>query len=93
MTLLNGRVTLGSEDERWALDLWAQNLTDEEYKQVAINAPLQGSAFQTTVQPNGTYYNPAFDPAGTGLDADRCVQWCVAQLLERTPRAQQWPGS
>ncbi|MGU3456622.1 TonB-dependent receptor [Brevundimonas sp. M1A4_2e] len=61
MTLLNGRVTLGSEDDRWALDLWAQNLTDEEYKQVAINAPLQGSAFQTTVQPNGTYYNPALD--------------------------------
>ena len=61
MTLMNGRVTLGSEDERWALDLWAQNLTDEEYKQVAINAPMQGSAFQTTVQPNGTYYNPALD--------------------------------
>jgi len=61
MTLLNGRITLGAEDDRWALDLWAQNLTDEEYKQVAINAPLQGSAFQTTVQPNGTYYNPALD--------------------------------
>jgi len=60
-TLVNGRVTLGSEDERWALDIWAQNLTDEEYKQVAINAPLQGSAFQTTVQPNGTYFNPALD--------------------------------
>ncbi|MNQ64840.1 Pesticin receptor precursor [compost metagenome] len=60
-TLLNGRVTLGSEDDRWALDIWAQNLTDEEYKQVAINAPLQGSAFQTTVQPNGTYFNPALD--------------------------------
>jgi len=61
MTLVNGRITLGAEDDRWALDLWAQNLTDEEYKQVAINAPLQGSAFQTTVQPNGTYYNPALD--------------------------------
>ena len=61
MTLLNGRITLGSEDERWAVDLWGQNLTDEEYMQVAINAPLQGSAFQTTVQPNGTYYNPAGD--------------------------------
>ncbi|MBN9481281.1 MAG: TonB-dependent receptor [Bordetella sp.] len=61
MTLLNGRITLGAEDERWALDLWAQNLTDEEYMQVAINAPLQGSAFQTAVQPNGTYYNPALD--------------------------------
>ncbi|AYG94233.1 TonB-dependent receptor [Brevundimonas naejangsanensis] len=61
MTLLNGRITLGSEDERWALDIWGQNLTDEEYLQVAINAPLQGSAFQTTVQPNGTFYNPAKD--------------------------------
>ena len=60
-TLVNGRITLGSDDDRWALDIWAQNLTDEEYKQVAINAPLQGSAFQTTVQPNGTYYNPALD--------------------------------
>ncbi len=60
-TLVNGRVTLGSEDDRWALDIWAQNLTDEEYKQVAINAPLQGSAFQSTVQPNGTYFNPALD--------------------------------
>jgi len=61
MTLLNGRITLGAEDENWALDIWGQNLTDEEYMQVAINAPLQGSAFQTTVQPNGTYYSPAGD--------------------------------
>ncbi|MNJ27131.1 Pesticin receptor precursor [compost metagenome] len=61
MTLVNGRITLGTEDERWALDLWAQNLTDEEYLQVAINAPLQGAAFQNTVQPNGTFYNPAMD--------------------------------
>ena len=61
MTLVNGRITLGAEDETWALDIWGQNLTDEEYMQVAINAPLQGSAFQTTVQPNGTYFNPALD--------------------------------
>ena len=61
MTLLNGRITLGAEDENWALDIWGQNLTDEEYMQVAINAPLQGSAFQTAVQPNGTFYSPAGD--------------------------------
>jgi len=61
LTLLNGRITLGTDDDRWALEFWAQNLTDEEYIQVAYNAPLQGSAFQTTVQPNGTYYNPALD--------------------------------
>jgi len=60
-TTMNGRITLGSEDERWTAEFWVQNLTDEEYIQVAYNAPLQGSAFQTTVQPNGTYYNPALD--------------------------------
>ena len=52
---------LGTEDERWTVELWGQNITDEEYTQVAFNAPLQGSAFQTTVQPNGTFYNPALD--------------------------------
>ncbi|WP_297800057.1 TonB-dependent receptor [uncultured Brevundimonas sp.] len=59
--VLNGRVSIGSEDEKWTLELWGQNLTDTEYKQVAINQPLMGSAFQTTVQPNGTFYNPALD--------------------------------
>ncbi len=58
---VNGRITIGSEDERWTLEAWAQNLTDEEYVQVAYNGFLQGSGFQTTVQPNGTFYNPAGD--------------------------------
>lgn len=61
MTLVNGRISFGAEDERWTVDLWGQNITDEKYVQVAYNAPLQGSAFQTTVQPNGTFYNPALD--------------------------------
>lgn len=61
MTLLNGRVSLGAADERWTVELWGQNLTDEEYYQVLFNAPLQGTAFQSTVQPNGTFYNPALD--------------------------------
>lgn len=61
MTLLNGRVSLGAADERWTVELWGQNLTDEEYYQVVFNAPLQGTAFQSTVQPNGTFYNPALD--------------------------------
>lgn len=59
--ILNGRVTIGSESERWTLELWGQNLTDTEYKQVAINQPLMGTAFQTTMQSNGTYYDPAKD--------------------------------
>jgi len=62
-TTVNGRITLGSEDERWTLEAWAQNLTDEEYVQVAYNAFLQGNAFPntTTPQANGTFYSPATD--------------------------------
>lgn len=60
-TTLNGRFTLGTEDERWTAEFWIQNLTDEEYVQVAYNGPLQGTFFQSTVQPDGTFYNPARD--------------------------------
>lgn len=65
-TTLNGRIMLGTEDERWTVEFWGQNITDEEYLQVGYNGPLQGTAFQTTVQPAGTshpgtYYNQARD--------------------------------
>jgi outer membrane receptor protein involved in Fe transport len=60
-TTLNGRFILGAEDERWTAEFWVQNLTDEDYIQVAYNAPLQGNAFASTVQANGTFYNPAAD--------------------------------
>jgi iron complex outermembrane recepter protein len=60
-TTMNGRFLLGAEDERWTAEFWVQNLTDENYIQVAYNAPLQGGAFQSTLQPNGTFYNPARD--------------------------------
>lgn len=63
-TVVNGRVSIGSESELWTLDVWAQNLTDEEYVQVAFNSPLQGTAFQSTVQSNGTFYNQALDTQG-----------------------------
>lgn len=60
-TLLNGRISIGSEDDRWTFEVWGQNLTDEEYYQVVFNGPLQGSAFGATVQPDGSFYNPAGD--------------------------------
>jgi len=64
-TVVNGRISIGSEDERWTVDVWAQNLLAEEYTQVGFAAPLQGTAFTntTTPQPNGTYYDIATDTA------------------------------
>ena len=63
-TVVNGRISIGSESELWTLDIWGQNLTDEEYTQVAYNSPLQGTAFQTTVQPDGTFYDQSRDTQG-----------------------------
>jgi len=63
-TTVNGRITIGAESERWELDLWGQNLTDEEYVQVAYNAFLQGSAFQSTPTASGPYAGTFYNPAG-----------------------------
>lgn len=40
-TVLNARVGFGASNKRWMVELWAQNLTDEEYAQVGFDAPLQ----------------------------------------------------
>ena len=47
MTLVNGRIGIGAKDDRWTVEVWAQNLFDEDYHQVAFNGPLQGSASST----------------------------------------------
>jgi iron complex outermembrane recepter protein len=43
-TLVNARLGFGSKDQSWMVELWAQNVTDEEYFQVAFDATLQGSS-------------------------------------------------
>ncbi|HEX8471986.1 MAG TPA: TonB-dependent receptor, partial [Brevundimonas sp.] len=40
-TLVNARIGIGAESGRWALEAWAQNLTDEDYLQVGFNGPFQ----------------------------------------------------
>jgi outer membrane receptor protein involved in Fe transport len=39
--LLNGRLGIGSPDDRWTVEVWGQNLTDKGYYQVAFDAPIQ----------------------------------------------------
>jgi outer membrane receptor protein involved in Fe transport len=41
-TVVNARVGVHGASERWGVELWAQNLLDKEYRQVAFDAPLQG---------------------------------------------------
>lgn len=42
--IVNARVGVRGEDERWAVELWAQNLFDKNYAQVAFNSPFQEGA-------------------------------------------------
>ncbi len=45
MTIWNGRIGIGSEDERWMIEAWAQNLTDVDYYQVVVDQPLQSGTY------------------------------------------------
>ena len=55
LTLINARLVLGSQDERWSAELWAQNLTDEDYNQVVVDQPLQTGTYATFLAPPRTY--------------------------------------
>jgi hypothetical protein len=57
-TLVNARVGLGDADDKWAVELWAQNLFNEDYYQVVFNGPLQGSS---GLSATNKVYNPAAD--------------------------------
>lgn len=60
--LLNGRIGIRGADQRWAVELWAQNLLDTDYQQVAFSAPFQGSGSVSQVQSFGA---PAFATANS----------------------------
>jgi outer membrane receptor protein involved in Fe transport len=50
--LVNARVGLRGPAQRWAVELWAQNLFDVDYTQVAFNSPFQaGTAAAPFVDP------------------------------------------
>jgi iron complex outermembrane recepter protein len=41
--IVNGRVGLRGPEQKWGVELWVQNLLDEDYQQVAFNTPLQSA--------------------------------------------------
>jgi len=43
-TKVNLRVSLGSTDDRWRLEFWGNNITDEQTRSVTANTPLRGVA-------------------------------------------------
>jgi outer membrane receptor protein involved in Fe transport len=55
LTLVNARLGIGAQDQKWALEAWAQNLTDEEYYQVVFDATLQTGTFNSYLGAPRTY--------------------------------------
>ena len=55
--LVNARVGIRGPDERWAIELWGQNIFNKDYAQVAFNSPFQegaaNAAFQDPQYPGG----------------------------------------
>jgi outer membrane receptor protein involved in Fe transport len=41
--VVNGRIGVHGADDVWGIEVWAQNLFDKHFEQVAFDAPLQGS--------------------------------------------------
>ena len=58
--LVNARVGVRGPNDRWALELWAQNLFNKNYQQVAFNAPFQGAGSVAQINAFGA---PAFATA------------------------------
>jgi len=59
-TLVNARVGLRGPEERWAIELWGQNIFDKNYQQVAFNTPFQGAGSIAQTQAFGTTANQLF---------------------------------
>ncbi len=57
-TVVNARIGFGAADDKWTVELWSQNLLDEEYTQVGFNGFLQGG---TTLSAANATYVPAGD--------------------------------
>ncbi|MEO1360566.1 MAG: TonB-dependent receptor, partial [Pseudomonadota bacterium] len=60
-TKVNLRVGVSSPDDRWTIELWGRNITDEQTKNVTFNIPLRGGE---GARARGTFTQ---DPATYGV--------------------------
>ena len=54
-TLVNARVGVGPRNGRWSVELWAQNLFDQDYYQVAFDATVQSGTYNAFLGQPRTY--------------------------------------
>ena len=71
--VFNARIGLRGPNDRWAVELWGQNIFDRDYMQVAFDAPVQGTGTTRGVEagfyPRSTQLFGAFlgEPRTWGL--------------------------
>jgi len=53
--LVNARIGLSTNDERWGVELWARNLLDEEYTVINFDQPLQTGSLAAFLGDPRTY--------------------------------------
>jgi outer membrane receptor protein involved in Fe transport len=68
-SVVNGRIGIHGPDNAWAVELWGQNLFNKNYKQVAFDAPLQGSGATRGVEQG--FYGRSTQLFGTFLAEPR----------------------
>ncbi|MGE5501527.1 MAG: TonB-dependent receptor, partial [Ignavibacteriales bacterium] len=54
-TTVNARIGVGAQDDRWTVELWGQNIFDEQYYQVGYDAPLQTGSYDAFLGQPRTY--------------------------------------
>jgi outer membrane receptor protein involved in Fe transport len=64
--VINGRIGLQDDDGHWSVEIWAQNLTKQNYAQVAFNSPFQAGGSTTPPWAPGFTFAPFIDPQYPG---------------------------
>ncbi|SFP89799.1 TonB-dependent receptor [Sphingomonas rubra] len=59
-SVVNARVGIRGRDQLWAVELWAQNVFNKDYIQVAFNSPFQGAGSIANVQRFGGTANALY---------------------------------
>ena len=53
--IINARIGLRGPDDKWSIEVWAQNLLDQDYAQVAFNTPFQAGTTAAPFNDAGNY--------------------------------------
>jgi len=72
-TVVNARIGIQGPDRNWSLELWAQNLFNEDYLQVAFDAFAQGATGTTERGVNQGFYTRSSQLFGAFLAEPRTV--------------------